>query len=251
MNPVIESLKSHRTIRAFRPDRIDDAQLNAILEAGTRAATCFQPYSFLVIDDPEILKEIAMYAVPAAVLLTIDLHRYQRYLTLHDAPIHIDSAFHLLHVHWDAILALQNVVVAAESLGLGTVYIGRVHMMDLHELLELPENVFPAGLVLIGYPAGERSEKRPYRLPMEAVVHRNRYRVPTDEELEAWYGPYKELFDRQYENLTDEDRQRLAAEGVQSGLQRLSHLEGSFYQEADAATLGNLRRGGFYVDNWG
>ena len=250
MNAVIDSLLSHRTIRSFRPDPIEDEVVDAIMEAGTRAATNFQPYSFVVVDDAEILKEIATYGAPLAVLVTIDLHRFARYLDRHRAAMHIDSAFHLLHAHWDAILALQNVVVAAESLGLGTVFIGRAHSMDLHELLELPENVCPAGLVLIGRPAGEWPETPRYRLPMEAVVHRNRYRRPTEEQLEAWYDRYKETFDKHYEALSDEEKQQLAAEGVESGLQRFRHLEGTFYREADAAVLTNLERGGFHVADW-
>ena len=244
MNQVIESLLSHRTIRSFRSDPIDAEVVDAILEAGTRAATSFQPYSFVVVDDGEILEQIAMYGAPLAVLVNVDLHRFGRYLDCHHAAIHIDSAFHLLHAHWDAI-------VAAESLGLGTVFIGRAHSMDLHELLGLPENVCPAGLVLIGHPDGKRPEKARYRLPMEAIVHRNRYRRPTQEQLEAWYGRYKEMFDRHYEALSDEEKQRLASEGVETGLQRFCHLEGTFSREADAAVLANLERGGFHVADWG
>ena len=236
INPVIESLLSHRTIRSFRPDPIDEETIDAIMEAGPRAATNLQPYSFVVVDDAEILKEIAMYGAPLAVLVTIDLYRFGRYLEHGHAAMHIDSAFHLLHVHWDAILALQNVVVAAESLGLGTVFTGRAHSMDLHELLGLPENVCPAGLVLIGHSEGERPEKPRYRLPTQAVVHRDRYRRPTDEELEAWYGRYKEMFDRHYEALSDEEKEQLAAEGVENGLQRFCHLEGTCFREADATT---------------
>jgi len=251
VNRVIESLLSHRTIRAFRPARIDDAQLDAILEAGTRAATSFQPYSFLVIDDPEILEDVAMYNAPIAILVTIDVHRFGRYLELHGASKPTDSPFYLLHAHWDALIALQNVVVAAESLGLGTVFIGRVHSMDLRKPLGLPENVCPAGLVLIGHPT-EPSPGRPrYRVPLEAVVHRNRYREPTDEELEAWYGRYKEMFDKHYEALSDEEKEELAAEGIENGLQRFCHQEGTFFREADEATLRNLQHGGFHVADWG
>ena len=123
--------------------------------------------------------------------------------------------------------------------------------MDLHELLGLPGNVCPAGLVLIGHPEGDRPEKPRYRLPMEAVVHRNRYRRPTDAQLEAWYGRTKEMFDRHYEALSDEEKRRLASEGVGTGLQRFCHLEGTFYREADPAVLANLERGGFRVAGWG
>ena len=251
MNAVIDSLLSHRAIRSFRPDPIAEDVLEAILEAGTRAATHFQPYSLLVIDDTEILGAVAPYEAPLAVISTLDLHRFQRYLGLYSAEYPVDSAMNLFLRYWDAVLALQNVVVAAERLGLGTVYIDEAPGMDLHKRLGLPENVFPAGLVLIGHPAEEPPENPRFRLPTEAVVHRSRYREPNDNELEAWYDRHEEMFDRHYEPLSDEEKQRLASEGVDSRLQRFCHVEGTFYREADAAVLTNLEHGGFHVADWG
>jgi len=250
MNQVIESLLSHRTIRSFRPDPIEEDMLNAILEAGTRAATHFQPYSFLVIDNNDLLVEIAPYETPLAILATVDLHRFQQYMALHDAEFPIDSAMNLFLRYWDAVLALQNIVVAAESLGLGTVYIGEAPGMDLHEKLGLPKNVFPAGLVLVGHPAQEPPEDPRYRVPLEAVVHTNRYVEPTVEQLESWYGRYGEMFNKQYEGLPEAERASLAGQGVRNGVQHFCHNIANYYRGVDAGVVKNLRRGGFRVAGW-
>ena len=157
----------------------------------------------------------------------------------------------LLLRYWDAVLVLQNIVVAAESLGLGTVYIGDAPGMHLHERLGLPENVFPAGLVLIGHPDGKRPEKARYRLPMEAVVHRNRYLEPTEDQLEDWHDRYTEMFEKRHEELPDVERERLAADGIENGLQRFCRGVAEYFAGVDAAVLENLRRGGFRVADWG
>ena len=250
MNQVIESLLSHRTIRSFRPDPIEEDMLNAILEAGTRAATHFQPYSFLVIDNNDLLVEIAPYETPLAILATVDLHRFQQYMALHDAEYPIDSAMNLFLRYWDAVLALQNVVVAAESLGLGTVYIGDAPGMDLHEKLGLPENVLPAGLVLVGHPAQEPPKEPRYRVPLEAVVHRNRYIEPTADQLESWYGRYGETFDERYDGLPEDERAVLTDQGVRNGVQHFCHNVANFYRGVDKGVVENLRRGGFHINDW-
>jgi len=251
MNAVIESLLAHRTVRSFRTDPIDEDDLRTILEAGTRAATHFQPYSFLVIDDRDLLAEIAPYETPAAILAAVDLHRFQQYMALHEAEYPIDSAMNLFLRYWDAVLALQNVVVAAESLGLGTVYIGEAPGMDLHEKLDLPANVFPAGLVLIGHPAQEPPKDPRYRVPLDAVVHRNRYVEPTAEQLESWYGRYGEMFGKQFDGLPDDERATLAERGIRNGLQHFCHSIANYHSSVDAGVIENLRRGGFGISDWG
>jgi FMN reductase (NADPH) len=251
MNAVIDSLLAHRTVRSFRPDPIDEETLRAILEAGTRAATHFQPYSFLVIDDADLLKEIVPLETPLALFVTVDLHRFQEYMALHDAEYPINSSLNLFLRYWDAIVALQNVVVAAESLGLGTVYLGHAPGIDLHETLRLPENVFPAGLVLIGHPAEEPPKEPRYRVPLEAVVHRNQYVEPTADQLESWYGRYGKAFAKQYEGLAEDKRAALSEQGVKNGVQFHCHSTAEVYQSFEASVIENLRRGGFHVADWG
>jgi FMN reductase (NADPH) len=250
MNVVIDCLKKHRTIRAFTPEVVAPEILEAILEAGMRAATggYFQPYSLIVIDERETLAVLASYTAPVAVLAVVDHYRFQRYLELHDAAFPVNSPLNFLLAYWDAVIALQNAVIAAESLGLGTVYIGDVARKDLRQMLSLPEDVFPAGLVLIGHPAQEPELRQ--RLPSEAVVHRNRYQPATEEQMRAWYRRYEEIFERQFANLSDEDRLEQQSAGVVSGIQKLCRDMGEFFESTDALVLANMRRAGFEVETW-
>lgn len=78
----------------------------------------------------------------------------------------------------DALIAAQNAVTAAESLGIGSCYIGDImEQCELHrELLRLPEYVFPAAMLVFGYPTAQQLQRpKPRRCSMEDIVCENTY----------------------------------------------------------------------------
>lgn len=149
--PVIDCLMNHRSIRKFKDEKVSKETIETILRAGTRAATAggIQPYSFIVIDEPAVLKKVSYIPGPLAVVAVVDQYRVKRYYELNDAPSYNDQAINLMIFCWDAVIALHNVVVAAEGLGLGGVYIGIILSQDIQESLSVPEYVFPAGQVTL------------------------------------------------------------------------------------------------------
>lgn len=90
----------------------------------------------------------------------------------------------------DACIAAQNAVIAAESLGLGSCYIGDIlENCELHrEMLNLPECVVPACMLVFGYPTeAQKARRKPARFEEKYIVHENGYRDLTDAELrEMW-----------------------------------------------------------------
>lgn len=247
-NPVLECLMNHRSIRKFKPDPVPEETIETILRVGTRAATAgsIQPYAFIVIDQPELLKKISYIDAPLAIVAVVDQYRVKRYYELNDAPFYNDQAINLMISYWDATIALQNVVVAAESLGLGTVYIGMILSMNLQEALGVPEHVVPAGLIALGYP-DEEPELRP-RLPLEAVVHRNGYQVPSDEDIAAWYREGDKAWQQRFENdWTEEQRAKLIARGVTNRAQNwtIGHYTEEFTRNQSKGLLDNIKRAGF------
>ena len=117
---------------------------------------------------------------------------------------------------WDAIIALQNVVVAAESLGLGGCYYGAILEFDTQKHFGTPEYVFPAGMVCLGYPAEEPQLSQ--RLPLEAIVHRNSYREFSDEEIKEFYHERERVWDR----VSEKRKSLLAEKGIHSIPQALA-----------------------------
>jgi nitroreductase len=249
-NSVIDCLMNHRSIRSFKPEPIPEETIETILRAGIRAATAggIQPYAFIVIDDPEVMKKVSYIPGPLAIVAVADQYRVKRYYELNDAPFHNDYAINRTMSFWDATIALHNVVIAAESLGLGGVYIGMIHSQDIQESLGVPEYVVPAGLVTLGFP-NEEPELQP-RLPLEAVVHRNGYRIPTDEQVADWYREGDEAWCRRRDNdWTEERRQQMAERGVTNRAQHwtIGHYTEEFTRGESAGLIRMLKKSGFRI----
>ena len=242
-NPVLDCLCTHRSIRRFKGKPLDPETLETILHAGTRAATAgnIQPYSLLVVDDRETLEDMTFGDAPCVVIALVDLHRQKRWLELNDAPFYWDQTSNFLISYWDATIALHNVIVAAESVGLGTLYIGAVVAQNMQESFGSPEHVFPAGMVILGYP-DEEPGLRP-RLPLEAVVHRNKYRDPTDDEIRTWYHHRDVLWN----TMNPDRRAKLEKRGIRNCAQTvtLGHYTAEFTEWESAGIVENLRRAGF------
>jgi nitroreductase len=245
-NAVIDCLLNHRSVRRFKHQPLEPETLDLLLQAGVRAPSAgnLQQYSLIVVDDAQKKRAVwdsPLVDGPTMIVSVVDEYRLKRWFELNGAPFYFDQAINLLIGYWDAIIALHNVVVAAEGLGLGAVYVGMILSADLAGALGTPEYVFPAGMALVGYP-DESPDLRP-RLPLEAVVHRNGYQVPTDAEMRAFFRER----DQGWEGLQKELRQRFEERGIRNSAQRvtLGHYTREFIGGESEAVLRNLKRSGF------
>ncbi len=167
MNEVIKLLKSHTSIRKFNEEKITDEQIKHILEAAMQGATAgnMMAYSIIKIRSKETLSKLAKSCddqpfiadADLALLFVADSHKWHR---LYEQRNIIDvfpdyngpciSDF-MLGVE-DAMIAAQNTVIAAESLSIGTCYIGDImENYEYHkELFNLPKYTMPIALVVMG-----------------------------------------------------------------------------------------------------
>jgi nitroreductase len=194
-NEVIELLKSRATIRTFDDRQVESDVLDAIFEAGTHAPTGgMQPYSVIKIRDRETKQKIFEFDgsmqkqivnAPVNLVFCVDMRRNKRWAEIEVAPFTATSSFEEWWIAFqDTCIFMHTVCIAAEAMGLGTVYIGTVYWYfdKLRELLELPEGVFPVVLLCVGYPKGEKPNPRK-KLPRAVIVHDEKYRDPPDAEL--------------------------------------------------------------------
>jgi len=193
-NETLDLLKRHESVRQYLDKPVSEEQLAAIIEAGQMASTSsnVQAYSVIAVTDPALKKELASLAgnqayieqCPVFLVWCADLYRLREVTKPHlqGAGSYEDSTENFIVATVDAALAAQNAAVAAESLDLGIVYIGgiRNQIAKVSELLGLPEMVYPVFGMCLGYPAGAVGQ-RP-RLPLQAVLHRNRYHAETTTE---------------------------------------------------------------------
>ncbi|MCK2046160.1 nitroreductase A [Chromohalobacter japonicus] len=186
MNPVIELLNAHRSIRRFTDRKIAPELLRELIQAGQSAATSshVQAYSVIHVKNPanrETLAELAGgqdYIATCSDFLVFcaDMKRPAEAAERAGADATRGMTEQLLVASVDTALMAQNVVVAAESEGLGICYIGgiRNNPQAVSDLLRLPEHVYPVFGLCLGYP-DQTSEVKP-RLPVEAILKEDYYR---------------------------------------------------------------------------
>lgn len=198
-NETINLLMSHVSVRSFLDQPVETSTLATIVRAGQMASTSsgVQAYSVISVEDKALrskLRELSgnqayVEECPVFLVWCADLHRLELAAGPHlgDGESYADSTENFVVATVDVALASQNAAVAAEALGLGIVYIGglRNHIAEVAELLGLPERVYPVFGMCIGYPA-ERNGLRP-RLPLEAVLHTDRYDASKQAEAVALY----------------------------------------------------------------
>jgi len=219
MNHTLKTLLTHRTIRSYKPQAIDDAVLEQILLAAVRGSTTgnMQPYSIIVTKDEAMKAKIALLhfnqkpVLEAPVILTFcaDFNRFNKWCQYRDTQT--DCYNNMQSFMWgaiDAVIATQNACVAAESFGLGICYIGTVtyNAKELGEIYNLPKGVVPIACITIGYPA--ENPQLTDRLPLEAVIHKEIYNDYSSENINKLYAEKensdltkKLLLENQLDNL--------------------------------------------------
>jgi nitroreductase len=246
----------HRSVRRYHPDPIPEAQLERILHAGLRASSSgnMQTWSVVVTRDRALRERLLephmgqMMVLEAPALLTFcaDFHRMRRWLTLSGADAHFNDPFSFMLAAIDATLASQNVALAAEAEGLGICYLGSTlaNCHQIGDLLELPEHVVPVVGMVIGRPAEDPPLRD--RLPLTALVHRETYRRPSDDEVRGAYRNREQAGWERY-MANPELRARVEASRVANLAQLYTDVK---YTRADharfaAQLLGYLEQQGF------
>lgn len=200
MNAVIDLLKSHRSIRKFTDQSIDQTTVEALVEAGQAAATSsfIQACTVIQVSNPDTREKLAacaggqayVAAAPVFLVFCADMKRHQLACDMHDAQMKSGFTEQFITASLDCGLFAQNLVVAAESLGLGTVYIGglRNKIAEVAELLELPDLVYPVFGLCLGYP-DQNPEVKP-RLPVSVVLKQETYNDSDDQGIITEYDAH-------------------------------------------------------------
>lgn len=203
-NETLKLLFERASCRNFSDEKIPSDVLQLVLTAGVHAPTAgnLQPYSIIKIEKKEAKEKIAnlcdgqrfIEEAPVVLLFCIDWWRNGRWAKLEVAPFTATSSFrHFWTSMQDTVICAQNICTAADSLGLGSVYVGSVLecFAELRDLLKLPDAVFPVVLLCLGYPKTRPPPQK--KLGVELLVHSEQYRELGDEEmLQAFDEKYRD-----------------------------------------------------------
>ena len=185
LNATIKLLKSHRSIRKFKKTGVPDELVRTIIAAAQCAATSshVQAYTVIQVNDPTIRREIAELSgpqewveqAPVFLVFCADLNRLDKACRMHAKEMARGFAEQFVVATVDTALLAQNAMIAAESLGLGGVFIGgiRNNPGKVCDLLHIPEKAYPVFGLCLGYPDHAPPVKP--RLPVEAILESERY----------------------------------------------------------------------------
>ena len=201
MNNTINIQLDHRTIREFKDEKLDDSVIKTLLDVANRSPTSngMQFLTLIDVSEQSIKDELAknglqeyMARAPHLWIFVVDLYRnYQIAKENNQENNQMIGFDKFLQGYNDAMIAAQNVTVAAESLGLGVNYFGNIHndTAKVIELLGLPELTFPAVGLGFGYPNQEPQLKP--RMDIGLKYFENSY----------------EIFDNYNEKISDYDKE--------------------------------------------
>lgn len=196
---MIPQIQNHRSVRNYSTKPIPQDVLQEILAASTRASTVgtMQLYSIVVTTDEQIRKELAplhfnqpmLANAPAIVTFCADVNRFEQWCKQRDADPHYQNFIWYVNAAIDTLLASQNFALEAENQGLGICYLGTtLYTADkIIDLLELPRGVVPITTLAVGYPLENEGGELTYRLPVEAIVHYDKYQTYNEDKInELW-----------------------------------------------------------------
>ena len=210
MNEVIRLLDERCSTRAYDPAPPTAEEKRAILHAAMRAPTAgnLMLYSIIEVEDQALKDRLAVTCddqpfiarAPWVLLFVADFQKWMDLFAacgcdeLPGVPHGVTPGLgDLIMACNDALIAAQNAVVAAESLGIGSCYIGDImELGETHaELLRLPRYTFPAAMLCLGRPKVVRHRTERYE---RHVVHKNGYRRLTAAELQEVSGELDDLY---------------------------------------------------------
>jgi len=168
--PVLEVIKARGSIRSYRDKPIPKQILLDILEAARMAqsaANC-QPWEFIVVTDEGIKKKLAQAAsnqsfVGEAAAVIVCLARPED-----SASVGPFEGFLI-----DLTIAIENMVLTAWDLGVGSCWIGAYNEGKVKELLDVPRSLRVVSLLTLGYPDERAGPK--YRKDLNEIIHYERY----------------------------------------------------------------------------
>ena len=211
MNDVIRQLLERKSVRVYEDREIGETEKQMILEAACQAPTAGnqQLYTILDITDQRIKEKLVetcdnqpfIATAKLVLIFCADCKKWYDAFRYADCQPREPAVGDLLLAVSDANIAAQNAVTAAQSLGIGSCYIGDImeNCEAQRELLNLPEYVFPAAMLVFGYPTEQQIRReKPQRAEMAHIVHENGYRSMDGDELKELFAP--KTGDRSYED---------------------------------------------------
>ena len=214
MNETLRLITDRVSLRRYADRSIDSEEIDSIIHSAMRAPTAgnMMLYTILQVDDPAKKRRLAQTCghpfiadAPLVLLFLADMQRWVDFFETNDVRVHcratgieyrMPDASKLLMSCCDALIAAQNSVIAAESMGIGSCYIGDImgQAEEHRNLFDLPPFAFPIVLVCYGYYPMDLARRCTDRFDKEFIHHCDIYRRFSARELRAMLSDIEARF---------------------------------------------------------
>ena len=204
---LYDLIMKRRSVRNYKDQEIPEEIVSELLDVANNAPSGgnIQPISVIVVQEAERRKMLSEMVgnqpwvknAPLSLIFCIDLWRIKKWAKMCDVDFKGENALnHFLVAYADLMCSAQNVVILAESHGLGSVYIGTIldTINQAREYFKIPKLVLPLMVLSVGYP--KSIPKNIPKLRRDVITHRERYHELSDEEI-------KKAFEDKYGNFED------------------------------------------------
>lgn len=199
----MDYFKERRTVRKYSDRYVDDSLLEEIIEKAAHAPNTgnMQQYSVIITRTPEGKRALApahfnqpsVEGASAVLTFCLDFNRFEHWCRLNDAIPGYNNFQALMWGVIDTSLFAQQFCTIAEMAGLGCCYLGTTtyNADKIAEVLGLPDRVVPVTTLTVGWPKGESQQSD--RLPVEGIIHKERYEDYSDDSIRRLYLPKETL----------------------------------------------------------
>jgi nitroreductase len=216
MNETLKLINNRKSVRKFADKKISATDIDTIINSAMRAPTAGNQmlYSIIEVDDQNLKDQLVKSCddqpfIASAPLVLLFLADYQRsydlfissgvgeYALKEGIQLRTPGIGDLMLASCDALIAAQNTVIAAESLGIGSCYIGDImENYEIHrDMFNLPEYTFPITMLCFGYPVGNYKGRSPApRYTKESIHFKNQYKRLSADEFETMVKPIKDVY---------------------------------------------------------
>ncbi|MEM5834969.1 MAG: nitroreductase family protein [Candidatus Aenigmatarchaeota archaeon] len=170
---TLECIKTRRSVRKFKKKEIEKEKLMKILEAAIYAPSSgnLQNWEFIIVRDEENKKLIAKAALNQNFIADASIIIIA--CSNDDKVIFYGKRGKDLYAIENVSAAIQNILLAANDLGIGSCWVGAFDEKEIKKILKIPENVRPIAIIPLGYP--EKISETPVRRPISEVVFEEKY----------------------------------------------------------------------------
>jgi len=208
MNETLKLIENRKSVRAYIDKDITQDFKDKIIFSAMRAPTAgnMMLYTIIEVEDQKLKDKLAVSCdnqpfiakSPFVLLFLADYQRWNDFFTVSRVPhVRPPEEGDLMLACCDALIAAQNAVIAAESMGIGSCYIGDIlENYEYHrEIFDLPDYVLPITMVCFGYPnENYKLKKTSPRYPQKFIHFKNKYRKLTPPDFAEMYKPIEKRY---------------------------------------------------------